>query len=81
MLENYRMAKIQHRLNGLHDLMTAGRVGESAERTVRPEEIGHTGRMLADGMIMRIQRGREIVGLWAERRPLVVGDMLLLLAR
>ena len=66
----------------LQDLMTAGGQVNLDERAVRPEEIGHTGRMLADGMIMRIQRGREIIGFWdVERSPLAAGDMLLLLVR
>ena len=66
----------------LHDPMTAGGQVNLAERAVRPDEVGHRGRMLADGMIMRIQRGREIVGFWdVEATPLTAGDMLLLLVR
>lgn len=66
----------------LQDLMTAGGQVNLAERAVRAAEIGHAGRMLADGMIMRIQRGRDIIGFWdVERTPLTADDMLLLLVR
>lgn len=66
----------------LSDLMTAGGRVSLVERQVQPEEIGHMGREVHDGMILRIHRGQKIFGFWeVSKTPLQTGDTLLLIMK
>jgi voltage-gated potassium channel len=71
-----------HTVEYVYDLMTAGGRISLTERMVLPEEVGHAGSRLKDGIIVRVYRGQDTIGFWElDQKPLQAGDLLLLIIR
>jgi voltage-gated potassium channel len=66
----------------LYDLMTAGGRVNFIERPVNKDEIGRNQIQTQDGLIVRVHRGKTIIGFWElEGNPLQMGDTVLLISR
>ena len=66
----------------LYDLMTASGRISLIERKVRPDEVGKFGREVHDGIIVRLHRGKETIGLWdLDKTSRQISDTLLLIVR
>jgi voltage-gated potassium channel len=61
------------------DLISAGGRVTLVEREARPEDVGRALREVADGLVLRVNRGAEVVGFWEQDVRIRAGDRLVLI--